>query len=398
MLRAGIALGLGILLSLTGCKSANDDTAPTQTTPTQNNPIPVTGATGGTNVGGGSGATVSGIALELVGAPTISWKATNGKTTIVSQFAVRDQNGVPVQDPNYKVEMLINDETLDVESLLEKSAQDLAVNLYFSMVLDASYSMTQHTPPAFEPMKEAARSSYQAVLDAWAQRPGDVKFSLLWFAELLNQNAYNANTNRDWRPDDILSIPTPVSGESTKLLAAVRTMGQYLTAEKDRGVFAGARDQYVMLVFSDGKDNYSWFDNSNKEGSLSTTSGALYRQFGAPSTDMTQVKAAIAANPKLTVHVIGLGDKINREELQEIATAGGGLFLENPSSVNIGQLFDRVMREFLTIQTRGAEIPLPPNEYKFTLRVSNLAGDIKAEKSYKIRAGDAQSGIISNID
>lgn len=382
MHRAGVAVFLAVCFVFTGCKSSNNDSS------SGNDP-----GDPGQPPGGGV-PPANGIALELQGDPTVTWKDTNGKTTLVTQFAVRDSNGVPLEESQFVIQMLVDDEALDDESLLDQSSEELAVNLYYSMVLDASYSMTQHSPPAFEPMKEAARDSYQTVLDTWAARPGDTKFSLIWFSEVLNQNTFNANTGRDWRPDDILSIPAPTAGESTKLLAATERMAQYLTSEYQSGVFAEPRDQYVMLLFSDGKDNYSWFDNSSIDGSFATSSGATYRQSGATPTTLDGVKAAIAANPKLTVHVIGLGSKINKVELEEIAAAGGGVFLENPSSDNIDDLFDRVLQEFLTIQTQGAEMPLPPSDYKFTLRVTDLGGNYSAEQSYNFHAGDDQARIL----
>ena len=46
-----------------------------------------------------------------------------------------------------------------------------------------------------------------------------------------------------------------------------------------------------------------------------------------------------------------------------IADAGGGQYYKNPSSSDIDDLFDLVTREFATIQTHGATIPLPPADY-----------------------------------
>ncbi|TPW09044.1 MAG: hypothetical protein FD130_2674, partial [Halothiobacillaceae bacterium] len=132
------------------------------------------------------------------------------------------------------------------------------MNIYYSMVLDASYSMTQHTPPAFGPMKEAARDSYQTVHDTWQERPGEAKFAMIWFDEVINQTQYNTNTARAWMPDDIRDLPEPQPGASTKLFSATETMAKFLAQERQRNIFTGPRDQYVMVVFSDGADNYSF--------------------------------------------------------------------------------------------------------------------------------------------
>jgi hypothetical protein len=289
----------------------------------------------------------------------------------------------------------INNNPIDVESLLNQSSNELEVNLYFAMVLDASYSMTQHNPPAFEPMKTAARDSYQQVLDLWSTRPGTVKFSLIWFEELMNQSEYNVNTARDWLPDDILSIPEPLAGTATKLQSAVKTMADHLQSEYDNGVFNGPRDQYVMLVFSDGADNYSYWDNSAINNSRSTTTGASYRQYGTPATTLEAAETAITAHPHLTTHVIGLGSAINADELSRIAQAGNGIFQANPASDDISQLFQRVMQEFTTIQTRGAEIPLPPGDYDFTLTVNNTSSGHQDSYSFRMHAGDQQAGVLN---
>lgn len=344
------------------------------------------------NPGGG---TNSGLKLDVSQPPQVAWLSANGKTQVIVQFSARDGNGTPLPEDQIDVQMKIDNNPIDVESLLNQSSTELEVNLYFAMVLDASYSMTQHNPPAFEPMKTAARDSYQEILDLWSTRPGSVKFSLIWFDELMNQSMYNANIARDWNPDDILTIPEPVTGTATKLDSAVKVMADHLKAEYDSGVFNGPRDQYVMLVFSDGADNYSWFDNSIKGNSTqSTSSGASYQQYGTIATTLDEARQSVAGHPRLTTHVIGLGSAINANELSQIAQAGKGIFQANPSSENVAQLFQRVLQEFTTIQTRGAEIPLPPGDYSFTLTVTNKNGGSKGSYSFNMHAGDPQTGVI----
>ena len=350
--------------------------------------------------GGGGGApapapTSSGVTLDVTQDPQVTWLNTNGKTQVILQFSVRDDDGQPLTEDQVDVELELDSSPIDVESLLNQSSTELEVNLYFAMVLDASFSMTQHDPPAFEPMKTAAADSYQQVLDLWSERPGSVKFSLIWFEEVMNQSLYNIGLARDWLPDDILSIPAPVAGTATKLDSAVKVMADYLQSEYDGGTFNGARDQYVMLVFSDGADNYSYWDNSLLNAALTTSSGASYRQFGTVPTTLEQAEAAITAHPRLTAHVIGLGSAINADELGRIAEAGNGTFQTNPGSQNIGELFERVLREFTTIQTRGAEIPLAPGDYDFTLTVTNKAGGNSASYQFRMHAGDPQARVIS---
>lgn len=352
--------------------------------------------------GGGGGIDIpvtgpasSGVTLDVTQEPQVTWLSTNGKTQVILQFSVRDNDGQPLTEDQVNVELELDSDPIDVESLLNQSSTELEVNIYFAMVLDASFSMTQHDPPAFEPMKIAARDSYEQVLDLWSTRPGSVKFSLIWFDEVMNQSLYNTGLARDWLPDDILSIPAPAAGTATKLNSAVEVMADYLQSEYDSGIYNGTRDQYVMLVFSDGADNYSYWDNSMLDVALATSSGASYRQFGTAPTTLEQAETAVGAHPRLTTHVIGLGSAINANELRRIAEAGDGTFQTNPSSQNIGSLFERVLREFTTIQTRGAEIPLAPGDYDFTLTVSNKAGGASASYQFRMHAGDPDARVIS---
>ena len=250
--------------------------------------------------------------------------------------------------------------------------------------------MTQHNPPAFVPMTTAARDSYQEVLDLWSTRPGEVKFSLLWFDEVMNQS------QNSWAPDDILSIPEPIIPKATKLDSAVKVMADHLQEEYNNGVFNGTRDQYVMLVFSDGADNYSWFPNDNIGSSPKTSeSGASYQQFGTIATTLEEATQAISGHPRLTTHVIGLGSAINTAELTQIAEAGNGSYQANPSSENIAQVFKRVLQEFTTILTRGAEIPLQPSDYQFTLTVKSKNTGATDSYSFMMHAGDSTAAVIA---
>jgi hypothetical protein len=332
--------------------------------------------------------------VDLSQQPQLTYLESNGKTQVIVQFSVRDGAGIPLPEDQLEVQLNIDDQPLDVEALLNQSSFDLTVNLYFAMVLDASYSMTQHNPPAFQPMLEAARDSYQEVLDLWSTRPGEVKFSLIWFDEVMNQSQYSKGQTTAWTPDDILSIPEPNSGTATKLHSAVKVMADHLQTEYDSGVFNGARDQYVMLVFSDGADNYSYWDNSAIDIPRITTSEASYHQFGTVSTTLEEATQAIAGHPRLTTHVIGLGSAIKTSELTQIAAAGNGTYQANPSSDNIDQLFQSVLQQFTTILTRGAEIPLPPADYKFTLTVKDKVNGATGTYSFMMHAGDTQAAVL----
>ena len=382
---------------LLACQSENDrpasagsDTAPQTPTASADPDVPP----GGNPQPGGADTPLT---IDIASAPVVRWDPGNGKTTIVVQFSVKGPQGLPLQESDLTIGLNIDERPLDVESILEKSSRELAVNLYFALVLDASFSMIQHQPPAFEPMKQAARRSYRTVLDSWTGRPGEVAFSLMWFDEIVNQSLFDENTQRGWNPDDILDIPDPVPGRATKLYSATQAMVTFLRNEFQRGVFNNPRDRYVLLLFSDGADNYSFFDNSAFEALHSTPRGALFRRFGTPATTLTELTENIAAFPNLTVHVIGLGSAVNETELQAIAEAGNGVLQINPSSENIDQLFQRVVDELTTIQTHGATIPLPPGEYTFSLVVTEKGSGMTATKSFRFRGGDAGTTLLSEF-
>ena len=367
-------------LILAGCRGPEEDAIISNTSPPPppggGNVVPKPGSDGPLDV-------------TLASNPSIQYNPTNGKTSIIVQFMVREQSGRPLSDGSYTTTMLVDNEPLDVESLLDRSSQELAVNLNFAMVLDASYSMLEHNPPAFEPMKQAARDTHQSVLDTWKQRSGKVNFNLIWFAEVVNQSIRVPGVNREWVPDDILTLPAPQAGTATRLYGATRRMTDTMISDFKGGIAAGPRDHHVMVVFSDGKDNYSYFDNSALSQTLTTNSGASYRQSGTTPTTLDDVKSAIAAHPQLSVHVIGLGSSINDVELQAIADAGRGVFLKNPDSSRLDQLFDDVLAEFITLRTEGALIPMPPGDYTFTLRVTNSAATASDEYTFRFHGGDA---------
>ena len=56
---------------------------------------------------------------------------------------------------------------------------------------------------------------------------------------------------------------------------------------------------------------------------------------------------------------------------------------------------EQVLREFTTIQTRGAEIPLPPGDYDFTVTVTNRSGGNSDSYEFRMHAGDPQAGLLT---
>jgi hypothetical protein len=190
-----------------------------------------------------------------------------------------------------------------------------------------------------------------------------------------------------------LTIPEPGPGTATKLFAAVECQAK-LMKEQYLDIANGPHDHHVMIVLSDGADNYSWFDNSSFTNVGVTTSGAPFEVIGWAATDVDPAVAAIESHPNLTVHALGLGSSVQDSQLQPLVSAGGGRYLKNPSTAQLGALFDSVTREFATIQDHGATIPLPPGDYLFTLRVRTVRGNASDSYSFQFHGGDESAGVL----
>ncbi|MFU8856811.1 MAG: hypothetical protein ACNA8S_07355 [Deferrisomatales bacterium] len=367
---ASLVLALGLTLALGGCGDDNWQESPPPQPPSEGGgtPPPASGETG--------------LTVELAGEPGVAYVAP--RTTVVVQFIVRRPDGTPVDPSEVAVEMLVDGVSIDNESVLEESSQELAASVLYGLVLDASGSMLQHSPPAFEPMKEAARKSVQDGLDLWQGREGTFSWDVCWFNDFL------FHRQGPWSPADILSIPPPPLDAATKLYAATQFMAGRMAEAHGEGTASGPRDHHVLVILSDGADNLSWFgDAATAPPETRTTStNAAYTRFGWEATELADVLESIRAHPRLTVHVLAMGSEFRGDDLdklRDIAQAGQGRFLENPSSEATGQLFERVTREFSTLQTRGASIPQLPDDYTFTLRVQGTAG--VGEQTFRYRAG-----------
>jgi len=369
--RAALALLVG--LSLAGC--GEDDFS----TGEAGNP-------GTTNPGpGGSPGPAGPITLELSGTPTVGYDPSAGRTTVVVQFVARGQDGVPLSPSDVAVQMLVDARALDNESLLQESAEELRASLHYGLVLDASGSMVQHTPPAFSPMKAAARGSVEEGLTLWQSRPGVFSWDASWFNDFL---FYRQGS---WQPADLESIPAPQLNAATKLYGAVQFMAQEMRRAYLAGTAAGTRDHHVMVIFSDGADNLSNFDNSGVSTTTQTTpTGKTFQRFGWPATTLDDAIAAVQAHPRLTVHVLAMGSQLNPgdyDKLKQLSQAGGGQFLANAASDGTTQLFERVTKEFTTLQTRGATIPQQSGEHTFKLVVSGRTFSGQAFQEFRYQAG-----------
>jgi len=337
------------------------------------------------------GGTPASVAIHMTSDPLVLFDAMSGKTGVVVQFIARNAAGYALDPEDVLVELLIDGHPVDNESILQEDAEELSASIFLSLVLDTSYSMLLHSPPAFAPMREAARDAILQGIELFAGRSGTFTWSLTWFNEVLSSPS---SSGRAWLPEDLLAIPEPRPGTATKLFAAVEHEALKMQ-EAYQNVANGPHDHHIMVVFSDGADNYSWFDNSSYSSTGVTSSGAAYETSGYRVTTLDSAVAAITSHPRLTTYVIGLGSDVRDAQLQAISNAGDGRYFKNPASSQVGALFDLVTQEFATIQNHGATIPLPPGDYTFGLRIWSRDRSAHDEFTFGIHAGDEQAGIVN---
>jgi UDP-N-acetylmuramoylalanine-D-glutamate ligase len=162
-------------------------------------------------------------------------------------------------------------------------------------------------------------------------------------------------------------------------------------------VAAGARDQHVMLVFSDGEDNHSYFDNSAERYSgTGDLNGLLHWTFeGYPSTRIQDVKTRLADVPNLRVYVIAFGQQLGeqgKKDLKSLAEQSRGQYFFGSDSSTLGQLFSSVAREFITLQTLGIETPLEDGKYEFSLRTKHRASGAEGRRNFSLTVSEEALG------
>jgi hypothetical protein len=233
-------------------------------------------------------------------------------------------------------------------------------------------------------MKKAALDTQQAIRAQFAaSNAGSFTSIPSWF-----QDQYVCAPQSDAVPDAaVLDIPAPAPGDATKIFAATMRMVDRLKALYDATPNAGESDQFALVLFTDGFDNYSWFDASALPARPVTAGGAAFQCTGPKATTRDDLLAKVRAFPQLKVHVIGLGNTIKASELGAIADAGHGRFVSNPDAGQVSSLFAEITREFTTVRRDGIAMPLPPADYEYVEEVS--IGGASSRVRFRFRAGDA---------
>ncbi len=334
----------------------------------------------------GSNNSSPGPSIELGGTPVAAWDATTGKTTVVLDFLVRDATGTSIDPANATLRRYVDGRAVDVESVLATQDTKVTSNLQLGILLDASYSMTTWQPPAFEPMKKAASAMQQSIRTQFASW-GTFTSTVGWF-----QDRYVCLPPASVAMPDsaVLDIPTPQPGDATRLFAATGQMIDRMKQIYDAMPARTASDHFALVVFTDGYDNYSFFDASAAPPLTVPVTGGSFTCAGTGATTLSDVLTKLQAFPDLKVHVIGLGNQIKASELQAIATAGHGRFVSNPDPAQVSTLFGEVAREFTTTRRDGITMPLAAGDYDY---VEEVGFNGTARVRFRFHAGDSSASV-----
>ncbi len=352
-------------------------------------------------------ATSAGSALRLdpVGLPFVTRDRRIGTTTVILDYVVHDGLGNPVAPEAYRTKLFLDGNLLGSgiydETVLGSDARELELNLFLMLVLDASFSLERFGTPQFDAMLRGAEDLVLRGADLWSRRAGAFDWSVVWFDALLA------------RPDPdfvstfrLTNIPRPEPGDFTKLYSAIGAGLEVSAEQRAEGIAAGARDRHVVVVFTDGRDNLSSFENPDvsEEGRLAN--GDPFRRFGWRATNLNDVVTEIADHPaypeQLTVHTVALGDScgatsdstcVDSVALSQIARVGLGR--EFASQDDAGELFGDVLREFETLASDGALLALEPGTYTFDVVVERLDGSAVGELRFLFAVFDQSAEFLA---
>ena len=154
-------------------------------------------------------------------------------------------------------------------------------------------------------MKTAARASVEEGITLWQDRPGAFSWYASWFNDFL---FYRQGS---WQPGDLESIQAPEPQAATKLYVAIQFMAKEMHTACKGGTATDPRDQQVVVIFSDGADNFSDYDNSaDPATTLTTSTGKAFRKSGWVATTLDDAITAVQGHPNLTVHVLAMGSHL----------------------------------------------------------------------------------------
>ncbi|MBX2800654.1 MAG: VWA domain-containing protein [Myxococcales bacterium] len=274
-----------------------------------------------------------------------------------ASFVLRDVDGNTISAEDTTIEQTIDGSSPGSgkwEGGQSLDETNLSSDIHVTLVLDASKSIAESA--LFPNMKMAAMDLLGQGQTEWETRPGEFTWSLFWF------NQWVSEADDDWLLEDIEHIPGPNDDDDgfTRMYAAL----EFAVLEADRlrtedGLAGDDRDNHLVVIFTDGRDNISGLPSPDPSQPMGVTkTGAGYTTHATAATTSSDVLRLLRRRSDwLQVAVLALGDDVDRQELEEIATAGSGSLFE---ANNVGVLFERAQRSFETVQTVGWRLPFNP--------------------------------------
>lgn len=274
-----------------------------------------------------------------------------------ASFVVKNESGSAIPGSNTTIGQLI-DGFRPGSGIWEGgdslNEENLSSDLHVTLLLDASDSVVE--AKLFDAMLESARTLLQEGELQWSDRPGNFTWQVMWF------NQWVTRADGQWTFDDIVDIPPPTDDFDgfTRLYSSMEFAIREATETRNGGVAAGDRDNHLLAVFTDGRDNISGLDSSEPPVAQgTTTNGAAFSTFPTTAINRSSLEELMRTRPWLQVSLLGLGANIDRDELDALAEAGGGTVFEGN---DIERLFARAERSFEILQTVGWRLPFNPDE------------------------------------
>ncbi|MEN0068199.1 MAG: hypothetical protein AAGA48_39115 [Myxococcota bacterium] len=274
-----------------------------------------------------------------------------------ASFVLTDNDGVPLTGDGSSVAQTIDGDAPGSgrweggESL---DQTDLDSDLHVTLVLDASRSIVEEG--LFDDMRQAAQRLLEDGAERWAARPGEFTWRVLWF----NQWVWEADD--DWAFADVGSIPEPTIDDDgfTRMYAAIDFSVDQLTGLRAEGVAARERDNHLLVVFTDGRDNSSGRVSPPVPfESGSTATEATFAVHPTPVVTENDIVAQLEGLGFLQVSLLALGNDVEEDVLDRFADAGRGQVFAGD---NLDQLFGDAERSFETLKTVGFRLPLNPGD------------------------------------
>ena len=345
------------------------------------------------------GSETQSLTIEPQGSPSVSFDNTIGVTTVAASFVVRDEDGLPIRADALTTRSFVDGEELGVsnrfnEGLLDERSEALAQNVYLFLTLDASFSLiAQFDPEQFTPMLTESTRLINKGLAIWGEGPDDPNdpipndkfgqffWEVAWFRELIE-----IPTSSTITPDRIATIAPPTEGNETKMRAAVSYHVEASAERFGAGIANGPLDRHIVVVFADGQDNLSWFDNPNVSLNATLTDGSPSRRFGWRAVGLTDLFEEIVEHPmypdRFELYAIRLGNA-DDTPLAQLAQVGLGRFFGEET--NVTSLFDRLAAEITDQVIRGATLAIEPGEYEFRIEVTRTETGDQAEYTFTFR-------------